>query len=247
MPAFHFNMIPQLIAGLAALTALPVTASPVDLVRRGTVGNADIVGLPQTVPSGAEGDLYLAYQPKLKVVNGCVPFPGVDAAGNTNEGLNPTGSSSGECSKNTGQVYVRSATSGGHYALMYAWYFPKDSPSTELGHRHDWEGVIIWLSDSTSTSASNVLAVCPSAHGGWDCTTDGYTLDGTSALIKYESIWPVNHSLGLTTTVGGTQPLVAWESMSTVVQDALDTTDFGSGNVPFNEPNFAANLEKATF
>lgn len=76
-------MIPQLIAGLAALTALPVTASPVDLVRRGTVGNADIVGLPQTVPSGAEGDLYLAYQPKLKVVNGCVPFPGVDAAGNT--------------------------------------------------------------------------------------------------------------------------------------------------------------------
>lgn len=109
---------------------------------------------------------------------------------------------------------MRSATSGGHYALMYSWYFPKDSPSTELGHRHDWEGVIIWLSDSTSTSASNILAVCPSAHGEWNCSTDGYTLDGTSALIKYESVWPVNHSLGLTTTVGGTQPLVAWESMS---------------------------------
>ncbi|KAJ5486805.1 hypothetical protein N7530_001105 [Penicillium desertorum] len=220
-------MIHRLIAALTALTALPVTASPVNLVRRGTVGNDEIVGLPQTVPSGAVGDLYLAYQPKLKVVNGCVPFPGVDAAGNTNEGLNPTGSSSGECSKSTGQIY--------------------DSPSTELGHRHDWEGVIIWLSDSTSTSASNILAVCPSAHGEWNCSTDGYTLDGTSALIKYESVWPVNHSLGLTTTVGGTQPLVAWESMSTVVQNALDTTDFGSGNVPFNEANFAANLAKATF
>jgi hypothetical protein len=34
---------------------------------------------------------------------------------------------------------------------------------------------------------------------------------------------------------------------SAVVQNALDTTDFGSGNVPFNEANFAANLAKATF
>lgn len=97
---------------------------------------------------------------------------------------------------------------------MYSWYFPKDSPSTDLGHRHDWEGVIIWLSDDKSTAASNIVAVCPSAHGAWDCSTDGYTLDGTASLIKYESVWPVNHSLGLTTTVGGTQPLVAWESMS---------------------------------
>ena len=76
-------MIPRLIAGLTALIALPVSASPVDLVRRGTVGSDDIVGLPQTVPSGTVGDVYLAYQPKLKVVNGCVPFPAVDAAGNT--------------------------------------------------------------------------------------------------------------------------------------------------------------------
>jgi hypothetical protein len=97
---------------------------------------------------------------------------------------------------------------------MYSWYFPKDEPSTGIGHRHDWEGVIVWLSDSSSTDASNIVAVCPSAHGGWDCTTDGYTLDGTAPLIKYESVWPVDHSCGLTTTVGGTQPLVAWESLS---------------------------------
>jgi hypothetical protein len=97
---------------------------------------------------------------------------------------------------------------------MYSWYFPKDEPSTGIGHRHDWEGVIVWLKDSTTISADNVVAVCPSAHGGWDCTTDGFTLDGTASLIKYESIWPIDHSCGLTTTVGGTQPLVAWESMS---------------------------------
>jgi hypothetical protein len=40
---------------------------------------------------------------------------------------------------------------------------------------------VIWLSDSTSTSASNILAVCPSAHGEWNCSTDGYTLHSPCA------------------------------------------------------------------
>lgn len=76
-------MIPRLLAGLAALTVLPASATARGLTRRGTVASDEIVGLPQTVPSGATGDLYLAYQPDLYVVNGCVPFPGVDADGNT--------------------------------------------------------------------------------------------------------------------------------------------------------------------
>jgi hypothetical protein len=124
---------------------------------------------------------------------------------------------------------------------------PKDEPSTGLGHRHDWEGVIVWLSSSSSTTASNVVAVCPSAHGGWDCSTDGYTLDGTSPLIKYFSIWPVDHQCGLTSTVGGTQPLIAWESLPTVAQDALDTTDFGDAIVPFIDAHFTTNLGNASF
>jgi hypothetical protein len=75
-------MIPQLLTGLAALAVLPVSATQ-NLSRRGTVAHDELVGLPQTVPSGATGDLYLAYQPDLYVVNGCVPFPAVDADGNT--------------------------------------------------------------------------------------------------------------------------------------------------------------------
>lgn len=42
---------------------------------------------------------------------------------------------------------------------------PKDSPSDGLGHRHEWEGVIVWLNSATSTTAANIAAVCPSAHG----------------------------------------------------------------------------------
>ncbi|KAJ5467907.1 hypothetical protein N7475_005659 [Penicillium sp. IBT 31633x] len=240
-------MISQLIAGLTALAVLPVMATPHELSRRAAIDHDKVVALPQTVPDGPIGDVYLAYQPKLHVVNGCVPFPGVDKDGNTNAGLKPTGNSNGDCSSSLGQIYVRSSSSGDYYALMYSWYFPKDEASPGAGHRHDWEGVIVWLKDSTSTAASNIAAVCPSAHGNWNCSTDGYTLDGTAPLIKYQSTWPLNHALGLTTTVGGTQPLVDWDSLSTVVQEALETTDFGSGNVPFKDGNFASGLEDATF
>lgn len=124
---------------------------------------------------------------------------------------------------------------------------PKDEPSTGIGHRHDWEGVVIWLSSESDTTSSNIVAVCPSAHGGWDCSTDGYSLSGTGALIKYESIWPIDHSCGLTTTVGGQQPLIAWESLPTVAQTALSDTDFGSAIVPFIDAHFETNLAACSF
>ena len=124
---------------------------------------------------------------------------------------------------------------------------PKDEPSTGIGHRHDWEGVIVWLASSTSTAASNILAVCPSAHGGWDCSTDGYSLSGTSPLIKYESIWPLDHSCGLTSTVGGQQPMIAYESLPAAAQTALQNTDFGSAIVPFVDGRLESNFAAATF
>lgn len=124
---------------------------------------------------------------------------------------------------------------------------PKDEPISGAGHRHDWEGVIFWFSSSTSTTASNILAVCPSAHGNWVCSTDGFTLDGTSPLIAYESIFPLDHSMMLTSTVGGEQPLIAWEDLPAVAQTALADTDFGSAIVPFIDANFDNNLAAATF
>ena len=64
-----------------SVALLTVNASPLE--HRGTIGSDDIVGFPETVPSGTVGAVYEAYQPYLYVVNGCVPFPAVDAAGDT--------------------------------------------------------------------------------------------------------------------------------------------------------------------
>ncbi|EAW15047.1 uncharacterized protein ACLA_004610 [Aspergillus clavatus NRRL 1] len=73
-----------------------------------------------TVPSGTTGQVYLAYQPHLKVVNSCVPFSAADAQGNRNAGLKPSGSSNGAFSKSAGQIYARGGKYNNHYALMYS-------------------------------------------------------------------------------------------------------------------------------
>jgi hypothetical protein len=128
-------------------------------------------------------------------------------------GLATSGSHNSGCSSNIGQVYVRSGTYNGAFAIMYSWYMPKDSPSAGLGHRHDWENIVVWLS-SASTSAT-LRGVAISAHGDYQKETSP-PLSGTRPRIGYISIWPVNHQLIATDKQGGEQPAMAWESKSTL-------------------------------
>lgn len=121
---------------------------------------------------------------------------------------------------------------------------PKDSPSSGLGHRHDWENAIVWVDDPTKTDPT-ILALSASAHGDYDTITSDFDLSGTRPLIRYYSVWPVNHQLGFTDTQGGEQPLIAWESLTDAARTALTNTDFGDANVPFKDSNFDNNLAKA--
>lgn len=66
---------------LALSAASIVSGAPVE--KRAVIDHDAVVGFAETVPSGTLGQLYLKYKPHLYVVNGCVPFPAVDAAGNT--------------------------------------------------------------------------------------------------------------------------------------------------------------------
>ena len=107
-------------------------------------------------------------------------------------GLEPTGGPSSMCSSSTGQVYARAGSYNGAFAIMYSWYMPKDSPSTGLGHRHDWENAVVWLSAQSTTA--KVIGAAASAHGDFDTTTTP-NLDGGAGglLVRYFSTWPVNH------------------------------------------------------
>lgn len=73
-----------------ALTAAPVSgapalapASPTPVEARSVISHDGIVGFTEAVPDSIAGNLMLKYKPRLKVTNGCVPFPAVDAQGNT--------------------------------------------------------------------------------------------------------------------------------------------------------------------
>jgi hypothetical protein len=157
-------------------------------------------------------------------------------------GLNPSGAPNSMCSSSPGQVYARAATYNSYYAIMYSWYMPKDSPSTGLGHRHDWENVVVWLSSASTTATLRGVAI--SAHGDYQKTTSP-NLSGTSPLIGYISYFPVNHQLIATSTKGGQQPLIAWESMTAAARSAIENTDFGDATPSFRDSNFQNYLADA--
>lgn len=125
---------------------------------------------------------------------------------------------------------------------MYAWYMPKDSPASGMGHRHDWEHVVIWL--SAGNTSATVEGVAVSQHGLHEKDTSP-PMKGDTPLIGYKSYWPLNHQMIFTDEVGGEQPLIAWESLTDAARTALSETDFGSGNVPMKDASFEDKLESA--
>ncbi|KAI0015647.1 NPP1-domain-containing protein [Xylariomycetidae sp. FL0641] len=221
---------------LVATAAIGASAAPLD--PRDVIDHDAVVGFAEAGTPAA-----LQFKPWLKVENGCVPFPAVDAEGNTSGGLATGGTGSSGCDSSTGQVYARGTAYNDMYAIMYSWFMPKDSPSDGLGHRFDWENMVVWL-DGNSTDAT-MVALSTSAHGGFTTLTDDLPLDGTRPKIRYFSVWPVNHQLGTTDEVGGEQPLIEWEFLTQAARDALSTTDFGDATVPFKDDTFTGNLDEA--
>lgn len=73
-------VLTKALAGLATLAPL---ASGSPLSKRAVIDHDAVVGFPETVPEGVIGELYLKYKPRLKIFEGCVPFPGVQADGGT--------------------------------------------------------------------------------------------------------------------------------------------------------------------
>lgn len=91
------TLLVALSAGCAALTLPPgrsliptgekglrptrTRAAPVE--KRSDIASDDVVGFATAVDAGIEGQLMEKWWPYLYVVDGCVPFPAVDAEGDT--------------------------------------------------------------------------------------------------------------------------------------------------------------------
>lgn len=206
--------------------------------------------------------------------HGCLPSAGISIEGRPNPGIKLGGTTDGHCAwknqLNYGNTYYRGkcvtwTPRGGsrpaeYCAHMYAQYFVKDQSSNGCitgklcGHRNDWEFGMVWTTDDALTHASI------SAHG--DVKTkkvdnvrhDGnrvymvYRKDGLTHAMSFAEAGekPVNPSCSWFTP-----PIVTWDLMrgsgvadNAYLQKVLDTKDYGSAIVPFNQKNFVRNIRK---
>ncbi|KAF4317833.1 hypothetical protein BBO99_00007747 [Phytophthora kernoviae] len=166
--------------------ALFVVAASLASIQADVISHDQVIPFAQSAATSITNTVALKFKPQIFINNGCHPYPAVNGNGDTSGGLKPSGSESAGC-KGSGygsQVYGRSTWYNNVWAIMYSWYFPKDNPVTGMGHRHDWEHVVVWI-DNPAMENPTILAVTPSAHSGYStyAPPDPSTVDGASAKL----------------------------------------------------------------
>ncbi|ETL48041.1 hypothetical protein L916_02304 [Phytophthora nicotianae] len=223
------------------------TADPGPWVTK-TIGHDEIKPFPQPDPVTISEKVGVKFKPQIQIRTGCVPYPVVNEFGETSGGLQTSGSPRGGCrgSVHGSQVYGRSAWINGFWAIMYSWYFPKDSPSSRMGHRHDWEFAVVFI-DNPGIPEPKIIGCSVSSHDGRKkynpCPS--WVIDGNSLKVRYKHAWPMNHDLDVTGDAGTFQDLIMWDQMTDDARRALNSVSFGKANTPFNDGKFLPTLESA--
>ena len=199
------------------------------------------------IPQNAE-PMQTTYLPRLSISTACYPYTAVDQLGNWNNGLKDSGSASGSCSSTSfQQVYTRYKSIGNDtFAIMYAYYFPKDNgtPFASIGHRHDWEHIVVFVKDYNSNTET-IVGAAYSAHGDVSVSTSP-NKSNTHIYIHYGYNGSFTHSFveGSSGTQSG-HVLIDYNALSSEAKNTLNTHSFGSAVVPFKESNFNANIDEA--
>ncbi|OWY92406.1 Necrosis inducing protein NPP1, partial [Phytophthora megakarya] len=191
------------------------------------------------------------YKPQLYIRDGCASFPAVNAAGEITGGLKGTKDIEG-CEKAPlgSQMYGRSTWYQDKWAMMYAWYFPKNFRGYRAKKRHDWASIVLWI-DNPAVEMPKILGASLSQQ----------TLKpGKLAFIQmgernHESYQKMTQLPPMAfvgtkaiphTRIDGTyHDLIMWEQLTDAAREGLNTADFEETKVPFNENNFEAMLEQA--
>ncbi|EPQ27597.1 uncharacterized protein PFL1_04735 [Pseudozyma flocculosa PF-1] len=212
------------------------------------INHDQVQSFPQINPTSASDRVAIRFNPSLHVGNGCYPYAAVQANGDWSGGLAPTGAPSAACKDQTkpGQVYVRSKWYRGKWAIVYSWYFPKDVVSSGIGHRHDWEGAIVWI-DNPAAANPKILGASASAHGHWRnyVPVPGADRDGDTVKIQYSAEGINSHANDLTDKGGRRYPVITWEALPDIAKRGLDGHSWGDANPLIIDANFDNNLAKA--
>jgi hypothetical protein len=211
------------------------------------VAQADIV---KPLPQNADG-LEQTFSPAFDYDgDGCYATAAIGSDGTLNPGLKPGGDVNGHCHDpiqlQNSNTYSREKCNNGWCAVMYAGYFEKDQATlgpAAIGHRHDWEHVVVWIKDN------QVQYVSTSQHSGWKWyPASQVRFDGTHAKVVYNKDGASTHFYRLAnnndeppenfTHQWYYPPLVGWNGYPAGLRDKLMNADFGSATIKINDGRF---------
>ncbi|MFF4169427.1 NPP1 family protein [Streptomyces sp. NPDC001744] len=212
---------------------------------------------PPALPSAADA-LERSFQPAFDYdTDGCYPTPAIGPDGTLNGGLNPSGALNGQCRDASDlastNAYARAKCNNGWCAILYGLYFEKDQAvagSGLGGHRHDWEHVVVWVSNGRAEYVST------SAHGDFRTYgRDRIRWDGDHPKVVYHKdgigthcFRPANTNDEPPENHRGTwqfPALVGWNGYPAGIREKLVSADFGSAHFGLKDGSFAAHLAKA--
>lgn len=170
-------------------------------------------------------------------------------------GSSPQGGCRDSWDLDNNNVYARSRCNNGWCAHMYGYYFEKDFRDglCAIGHRHDWEHVVIW------TRNDKVEFVSASRHGGYQRkAAKNVRFEGNHAKIVYHRDDDNGGTHAMRFGNSGDDkienhkgrwfagPLVSYFGFPSVeVRNKMMRHDWGSASVAMRDQNFAGQLEKA--
>lgn len=236
----------------------------------GLIGAVGLVGAP--LPARAEiltklpekaDDIEKKYAPAYDYdKDGCYVTAAIGADGKLNPGLGLGGAVNGHCRDapqlDNANTYARAKCNNGWCAIMYANYHEKDQASNGVGeiaggtngHRHDWEHVVVWVSED------QVKFVSRSVHKGWQVDDRSKVrFDGDHPKIVYHKDGGFTHFYRLANESDDAienatgrwfyPAIVGWNGYPNDFRDRLMNADFGSASIKINDKNFNNALKDA--
>ncbi|GMF24429.1 unnamed protein product [Phytophthora fragariaefolia] len=233
------------IMNLRSLVFTALAATIFSSVEAVSIDHDKVQPFAQPEPVTISEKAAVKHKPILQIVDGCHPYPAVNTAGETSAGLKASGKEDGQCKGSDlgSQVYGRAVWYKDLWAIMYAWYFPKDRYQYGFrrdGHRHKWVNAVVWL-DNPALEKPKIVAVSTwNLKGGPILSYEPYTEAYTGTKLLH-TLLPI-----AIRNVGEVQELIMWEQLSEPARAALSETDFGEKTkVPFIDANLNTSLEEA--
>ncbi|OWY94769.1 Necrosis inducing protein NPP1 [Phytophthora megakarya] len=154
-------------------------------------------------------------------------------------------------------MYGRSMWYQDKWAIVYAWYFPKNFWAGEAKKRHNWASMVVWI-DNPAVETPKIIGASLSRQTLGPVVV-GLVPFGERNDEPFQKMTqlPRMAFVGTRRNVFGWiiptfsdhdgiyHDLIMWDQLTDAAREALNSADFEEAKVPFNDNNFEATLAAA--